>query len=92
MKKWNGTCVPIDTQWRLQANQEENINFRAFRGLHGPSGRYMAPMGARVPMLSRSGQPNPSQRREKDFGKSQNLENLQRARQPETANSSLVAP
>ena len=59
--------------------QPINSNFRAFKGAHcsgymGLAATVWVPMGARIPVLSPNNHPNPSQRRQEVFGKSQIFE------------------
>ena len=63
-------------------NSLHNSNFGAFGGpmaqANGPSGHYVGPYGGDpVPVLSPNDYPNPSQGRQKGFGKSPSLKNFQ---------------
>ena len=46
------------------------------KSTHGPSGHYVVPMGAQIPVLSPNDHPNPAQAQQKGSGKCENLKTL----------------
>ena len=60
-------CTPGATEQPTDSNI--GVSRGSWPWLHGPSGHYMGPMGARAPILSPNDHPNPSQGRQKRFGK-----------------------
>ena len=71
-------CLPAPSCCRFTRNHRPSNSRKTstlgllggpWPGLHGPGGFCAGPLGARVPVLSPNDPQNPSQRRQRDFGK-----------------------
>ena len=69
--------LPRSSLNTVTKHSKKNPAILGFRGAQGPAAPTCILMGARVPILSPNDHRNPTQRRQKDFGKNQNLENCQ---------------
>ena len=66
-------CTTLTPRTSVRDRMEDNIN----ACLYGPSGHYVGPHGAQVPVMSPNDLPNPSQGQQKGFGETRIFEIFQ---------------